>query len=187
MTARRRAAGGSRPVPEGSRSGTDPGRDHSGSARPAPRPDPEQSFARLLAGAALLSQVGREHSTALDRSFARFGLTTQQAAVLIHASGAPTSPSKLTDILGTDTAGMTRLLDRLAAKGLLQRQRHAADRRAIVIELTDEGRKLLPHLPPVFGRMNAQLFNGFTADEIEQLTAAWQRMLANLRTGTAPD
>ena len=155
--------------------------------RATPRPGPQPAdprFALLLGGAALLSQVGREHSTALDRRFAQFGVTTQQAALLIHAAGQPTSPSKLTETLGTDTAGMTRLLDRLEAKGLLRRQRHTDDRRAIVIEVTDEGRALLPLLPPVFGQVNTQLFTGFTADEIEHLTAMWQRMLANLRRDT---
>lgn len=138
----------------------------------------------MLSGAALLSQVGREHATALDRRFAQFGVTTQQAALLIHAAAEPTSPSKLAEALGTDTAGMTRLLDRLEAKGLLRRQRHTGDRRAIVIEVTEEGRALLPLLPPVFGQVNTQLFAGFTAEEIEHLTATWQRMLANLRRDT---
>lgn len=138
----------------------------------------------MLSGAALLSQVGREHATALDRRFAQFGVTTQQAALLIHAAAEPTSPSKLAEALGTDTAGTTRLLDRLEAKGLLRRQRHTGDRRAIVIEVTEEGRALLPLLPPVFGQVNTQLFAGFTAEEIEHLTATWQRMLANLRRHT---
>ncbi|TMR91565.1 MarR family winged helix-turn-helix transcriptional regulator [Nonomuraea basaltis] len=138
------------------------------------------SLPTLLAGGALLNQVGRELGTALDRAFARFGLTTQQAALLLHVADQPTSPSRLTDALGTDTAGMTRLLDRLETKGLLRRQRHAQDRRAITIEVTDTGRDLLPHLPPIFGRANTQLFDGFSTEEIIACTAMLQRMLTNL-------
>ena len=137
-------------------------------------------LAHALEAAGLLSQVGREHATALDRRFAEFGLTTQQAALLLHAGREPTSPSKLTDALGTDTAGMTRLVDRLEAKGLLRRQRHTGDRRAILIEVTDEGRALLPRLPPVFGQFTGRLFAGFTDREIDTLTGMCQRMLTNL-------
>jgi DNA-binding MarR family transcriptional regulator len=140
-------------------------------------------LAAALGAAGLLSQVGREHSTVLDRRFSEFGLTTQQAALLLHAGREPASPSKLAEILGTDTAGMTRLLDRLEAKGLLRRQRHTGDRRAIRIELTDQGRALLPRLPPIFGQITGQLFAGFTGDEIEVLSAMCHRMLTNLRAG----
>lgn len=89
-------------------------------------------------------------------------------------------------LLGTDTAGMTKLLDRLEGKGLLHRRRHPLDRRAIVLELTEQGRALLPRLPPIFGRITAQLFAGFTNHEIKQLTAMLQRILDNLRAESGP-
>ena len=146
--------------------------------------DPARRLSLALDAAALLSQVGREHPTSLDRRFAAFGLTAQQAALLLHAGSAPTSPSKLTDALGTDTAGMTRLLDRLEAKDLISRHRTATDRRAVLIEITEKGRALLPRLPMVFGQINGQLFADFDDDELEQLTTLCQRMRTNLRTAT---
>ncbi|MFF4617549.1 MarR family winged helix-turn-helix transcriptional regulator [Nonomuraea jabiensis] len=82
--------------------------------------------------------------------------------------------------LGTDTAGMTRLLDRLEAKGLLRRERHPEDRRSIVIELTDEGRALVPSLPPIFGRISRQVFAGFSPEEVAQVTDMLRRILENL-------
>jgi DNA-binding MarR family transcriptional regulator len=44
------------------------------------------------------------------------------------------------------------------------------------------GRALLPRLPPIFGRVTGQLLAGFTAEEIDQLTAMLRRMLVNLHT-----
>ncbi len=41
-----------------------------------------------------------------------------------------------------DSATLTGLLDRLEAAGYIERQRHPEDRRAILICLTDTGRKL---------------------------------------------
>jgi DNA-binding MarR family transcriptional regulator len=84
-------------------------------------------------------------------------------------------------LLGTDTAGMTKLLDRLQAKELIQRQRHPADRRAVLISLTEQGQALLPRLRPAFGRVTSQLLAGFTEEEITQLTGMLHRILGNLR------
>jgi DNA-binding MarR family transcriptional regulator len=135
----------------------------------------------VLGGGSLVNQVARELGTALDRQFAGLGVTTQQAALLLHAGQEERTPSQLMALLGTDTAGMTKLLDRLVHKGLLRRRPHPGDRRAVVVELTEPGRALLPRIPPVFGRVTGQLLAGFTATEVGQLTAMLQRMLDNLR------
>ncbi len=134
----------------------------------------------VLGGGSLIHQVGRELGTALERQLAPYGITAQQAALLLHAGRQETGPSQLMTQLGTDTAGMTKLLDRLEDKGLLRRRRHPDDRRAIIIELTDQGRALVPRLPPIFGRVTRQLLTGFSTDEISQLMAMLQRMLDNL-------
>ena len=140
----------------------------------------------VLGGGSLLSLVGRELTTALERQFAAYDVTAQQGALLLHVSSGKTSPNQLAQALGTDTAGMTRLLDRLVAKGLVRRTRHPEDRRSIVVELTAAGRMVLPHLPPVFGRVAKQLLAGFSAPEVEQLSALLRRMLTNLETAS-PD
>ena len=144
--------------------------------------DPAQT-GLVLGGGALLNQVGRALNTAAERLLAPLGLTAQQAALLLHAAARARSPSQLTELLGTDTAGMTRLLDRLQDKGLLRRTRHQVDRRSIVIELTPRGRAMVPKLPPIFGRISTQVFTGFSAEEITQVTDLLHRMLDNLTVG----
>jgi DNA-binding MarR family transcriptional regulator len=135
----------------------------------------------LLAGGSLVPRVARELNSALDRQLAAFDLTAQQAVLLLLAARQQVSPSQLKDRLGTDTAGMTRLLDRLEAKRLLARVRHPEDRRAIIIEPTEAGRALVPRLAPIFRRVNGQLLAGLGQDEVVQLTTTLQRMLDNLR------
>jgi DNA-binding MarR family transcriptional regulator len=127
-----------------------------------------------------VSRVGREHATVLDRRFSVWGLTAQQAGLLLHAGSQPVGLSRLAELLETDTAGMTRLVDRLEAKGLLRRRRHGQDRRAVLVELTDQGRALLPRLPPVFGQVTRLLFDGFSVEETDTLTALCRRLHANL-------
>lgn len=140
-----------------------------------------------LGGGSLLHQVEHELRMALESQIAPFGITARQAALLLRAARGATSPNQLTSALGTDTAGMTRLLDRLESKGLVQRRRHPDDRRSVVIEVTPEGRALVPHLGPAFGSVAHQLMAGFSEEEVQQLTVLLQRMLDNLRaTGTPP-
>ncbi len=134
----------------------------------------------LRSGGSLVHRVARELNSALDRQLTGFDLTAQQAVLLLLAARQKVGPSQLKDRLGTDTAGMTRLLDRLEAKGLLTRSRHPDDRRAIIIEPTDAGRALVPRLAPIFRRVNGQLLAGLSEDEVLQLTTTLQRMLDNL-------
>lgn len=145
---------------------------------------PEVPIGLVLGGGSRLQVVARELTTVVERLLAPFGVTAQQAAVLLYAESFP-SPNQLAAAVGTDTAGMTRLLDRLAGKGLLSRQKHPADRRAIVIELTESGRALLPQLAPVFGQASQLLFTDFSAAELDGLNGMLGRMLANLSVGTA--
>jgi DNA-binding MarR family transcriptional regulator len=118
----------------------------------------------------------------LDRQFAPIGVTAQQAALLLHASRRQHSPSQLMSLLGTDTAGMTKLADRLEAKHLIQRHPNPQDRRSVLITLTQDGQALVPRLAPVFGRITGQLFNGFSPAEISALTTMLERMRSNIAT-----
>jgi DNA-binding MarR family transcriptional regulator len=133
-----------------------------------------------LTATRLIHQVSRELTNALERRLAPYGLTAQQAALLINATRGETSPKRLTSLLGTDTAGMTRLLDRLEAKGLVRRRSDSGDRRAIIIEVMPEGRALVPTVAPAFGGVAQHLLTGFSAEEVRQLTALLQRMVTNL-------
>jgi len=50
---------------------------------------------------------------------------------------------ELTEAVGTSQPGVTRLLDRLEAEGLVQSTQHADDRRVRTISLTKSGRNLI--------------------------------------------
>ena len=143
----------------------------------------EVPISLVLGGGSLLYQVSRELGNTLERQLAPAGLTAQQAALLMNAAPGKSSPRDLMSALGTDTAGMTRLLDRLAAKGLIERRKHPEDRRSIVIELTAEGQALVPKLPRIFGGVVRNLLDAFSKEDIEQLSSMLQRLLGNLASG----
>jgi DNA-binding MarR family transcriptional regulator len=136
---------------------------------------------QVLGGGSLLHQVVRAITTELDRRFASAGVTTQQAALLLNACSAEASPRQLMDGVGTDTAGMTRLLDRLEAKGLVRRRPNPGDRRSVLVQPTERGLALAPQLLPVFGEVARQAFDGFSDDEAATLNFLLRRVAANLR------
>lgn len=136
----------------------------------------------VLASSAIL-QLARELRTAMDQRFEPLGLTSQQAGLLIHLVTGVTSPRRLSGLLGTDSAGTTRLLDRLETKGLVERGRDANDRRAISVVLTDAGRALVPRLPPLFEDVASDLLVSLDPD---QVAGDAQTMLDNLRSARLP-
>lgn len=130
----------------------------------------------------LLFHLGRELRTALDRRLTGEGITSQQAALLLLSRLLKEpSPMKMADRLGTDTAGMTRLLDRLETKGLVIRRMNAGDRRSVVVELGPKSKDLLPRLFPAFRQVNKGLLDGFDEAELKQLHLMLRRLLKNAR------
>jgi DNA-binding MarR family transcriptional regulator len=74
---------------------------------------------------------------------------------------------------------MTRLLDRLETKGIVQRVRSPEDRRTIQLELTENGKALYPKIIAAMADVNNSLLRGFSHDEVNQLEGYLRRMLAN--------
>lgn len=84
-----------------------------------------------------------------DELFARYRLTAQQYNALrllaaVHPQKLPTL--KLSARLVSRAPDITRLLDRLAARGWIERDRPDEDRRAVLVGITESGRRLLSEL-----------------------------------------
>jgi DNA-binding MarR family transcriptional regulator len=74
---------------------------------------------------------------------------------------------------------MTRLIDRLESKGILQRVRVPDDRRTIQLELTDSGKALYPKILSAMVDVSNRLLRGFSRSEVTDLDGYLRRMLAN--------
>jgi DNA-binding MarR family transcriptional regulator len=96
---------------------------------------------------------------------------------LMLQEGATTA--SLSRELAIDPGAMTRSVDRLVAKGLVQRERSQQDRRVVHLVLTAEGRSAAQRVPAVLSEvLNAHL-QGFSDAEWRQLLQLLQRMQAN--------
>jgi DNA-binding MarR family transcriptional regulator len=126
--------------------------------------------------------LARDLRTALDRDLAPFGLRTQQAAVLLRCCRQPgANPSQLAAAVGTDTAGISGLIDHLEQRGLVSRRANPTDRRAVMVEPTETGRALVPRLRHVFQAVNEVLLTGFSPPEAASLEAMLERLLVNVQ------
>src|SRR6202165_2263664 len=75
-----------------------------------------------------------------------------------------------------DSGALTRVIDQLAERGLLERVRRDRDRRKVELQLTPAGRETIEGLIPlVVEKLNLAL-DDFSADEVHEL----QRLLVKL-------
>jgi DNA-binding MarR family transcriptional regulator len=141
---------------------------------PAPAREP-QRVGRLVI------RVARELRTFVDRQVAPLGLTMQQAELLVwtyRQRGA--NATDLTDLLLTDDAGVSRLVGRLEAKGLITRRVGLGDRRARALRLTPAGRALVKRLMRLAGHGNEMLLARLTPRESAELRRLLLHVSGNL-------
>lgn len=90
--------------------------------------------------------------------------------------------------LNIDPGAVTRLIDRLQAKGLIERVRSESDRRVVNLALTDAGADVAQHIPHALAEVNNTFLSGFSQAEWQQLISLLDRMLANTPEAlAAPD
>lgn len=99
--------------------------------------------------------------TSLNRRFLKFGLTGQEASVLLRCVEARRiSASQLSVVIGRDKGMITRFIGRLETSGLVKREAHPRDGRLLVIRPTGMAKKIAPALATVFERVRKELFEG---------------------------
>lgn len=85
---------------------------------------------------------------------------------------------ELADRVVLSRSGLTRLVDRLEAEGLLTRDRNGTDRRGAYAVITDQGIAALRQTWPIYARGIAEYFaQWLTPEEAGLLEAAFGRIL----------
>ena len=85
--------------------------------------------------------------------------------------------SELADTVLLSPSGVSRLVDRLVADRLLERQPCGGDGRAVYAAITERGRSLLAQAEPTFSAALRRLFIGqYTAEEYERLAGLLLRV-----------
>ncbi|OLP58776.1 hypothetical protein BJF93_17065 [Xaviernesmea oryzae] len=102
-----------------------------------------------------------------DARFKPFGVTVQQFSLLAAIRFNPGEPvMSLAQKIQLDRTSLTRNLDLLERKGLVQRAADAVGN-ARICELTKEGSVLLDQLLRVWQQAQSEISQGFTEDEAD--------------------
>lgn len=80
--------------------------------------------------------------------FRPYDLSTPQYAILFHATREGVPLSQICVEMLADNSNLTRLVDRLEARGLVRRAPDSHDRRVSLVQLTDAGAALIDQLRP---------------------------------------
>ena len=124
----------------------------------------------------------------LEHELEPFQVTPAQWAILeMCYRGEANTPSGLARVIPVDTAAISRQLDKLKDKGLIQRRRSARDRRSVTVRLTEEGRALVLKLAPCEHANNAKFLRGLNNEEQIALISIIQKMLVSAEADVYSD
>jgi DNA-binding MarR family transcriptional regulator len=93
----------------------------------------------------------------------------QMSIVLAMRRGLASTPSELSKMLAIDTGLMTRILDKLEMRGLLERSRSLDDRRVINLVLTKKGQEIAGEIPKIAPEVLNPRLKKFTNAEFGEL------------------
>jgi DNA-binding MarR family transcriptional regulator len=133
----------------------------------------------------LLTQLGTLAHLRFAERLRPLGLHPRHYGMLGHLAAAEgSSQQALADALGVHRSAMVALVDDLEGRGLAERRRDPADRRAYTLHLTAAGRELHGRLKAIAEHEDALLLAGLDAGERRGLVDALARLAS--AQGLAP-
>lgn len=128
-----------------------------------------------------IGSINRRMKKAQEVTLREYGLTHAEWGVLttlrLGSDHCQSSPGELASDLELSSGAMTSRLDRLEQAGLVRRLPDPADRRSIVVELTEKGRDAWDTAATVQGRREAFIASVLTKDEQRQLNVLLRKLL----------
>lgn len=134
----------------------------------------------------MLLEAHNELHNALQRHLdAQAGVPLGWLSVLIRLARSPDSRLRMTVLareMTMSTSGLTRLVDRMEAEGVVHREACPEDRRGMLAVLTEQGRSLLATAAPCHVADLEQLLGGaLDSDELQELTGLLRRVRDHVR------
>jgi DNA-binding MarR family transcriptional regulator len=130
----------------------------------------ETSRQQLLEAVATASREFQRSVDALDDAAAKqLGVNRTDLRTLDVLYDGPATPSALATATGMSPAAMTAALDRLEGRGYVRRVRDTADRRRILVEVTEEMQRAAGQLYGPIAVEGAEFVNRYTDAELALL------------------
>jgi DNA-binding MarR family transcriptional regulator len=115
----------------------------------------------------------------MDSALRPLDINGQQMGILLALTrGMAGTPFEISKLLGIDSGLMTRMLDRLEEKGLLERSRSIDDRRVVNLTLTSKGRLISAEIPSIAPEVLNERLKEFTPEEFEEFRRLLQKFVS---------
>jgi DNA-binding MarR family transcriptional regulator len=116
-----------------------------------------------------------------DRALAPAGLTARQGLILLSCDLEEASTAaELASLYGLEASSITRLVDRLEKKRLIERTRSRSDRRKSILRLTARGKAVLQRAVKIAGPIAIATWKGVSEEERKTLAAIVTKVLINV-------
>ena len=133
-----------------------------------------------------IAETAHAMRRAFDRKAATLGVTRAQWKVLFRLSRTPgLRQVELADVLDVEPITLSRILDRLAEAGLVDRLADPSDRRAWRLHLTDKAQPVIAKLRTLANGLIAEAIGGIDDDELETMRANLATIRKNLAAAQA--
>jgi MarR family transcriptional regulator for hemolysin len=130
----------------------------------------------------ILNDVARMLKTYADHKASQFGITRAQWVVLVRLDRFEgLKQAELAEMLDLQPITLTRLLDRLAECGLIERRPDPNDRRAKLLYLTPKAKPLLEQLGDLGSELMGTALAGVEREHVELMVAQLAIVKENLR------
>lgn len=134
-----------------------------------------------------LRQVSNHVSHGFARKLAARDVTVAEWAVMrVLYEREPAPPSRVADEMGMTRSAITKLADRLIAKGLMIRESNPEDGRAQTLRLTTRGARFVPELAALADANEAECFAHLSTDDRRALFRTLKTTVARLGLTIAP-
>lgn len=142
----------------------------------------------------MLKETHNHYSSLLDRTSKRvkqyaqtefsrhaFDLTVDQWIVLRNLyENAELTNKEMAELCGKDQPTLTRIVDILLKKGLVIRQPHDSDRRALRLQLTPSGVQKVEEIAPKVAVFRMQAWQNLTEEDFGHFTRILNKIYDNL-------
>ncbi len=125
----------------------------------------------------------RLHHVLCEHMFCQFDLHRSQHHILMYLSGQEQIPSQkqIADRFEISPAAVAVTLKKLESNGFVERITSKTDNRFNEIRITEKGRDVVRKSAEYFAYIDAATFQGFSEEELQQLSALLARTAQNLK------
>ncbi len=125
--------------------------------------------------------LGKHLSRRIDARLSARGLNRTQAIVLTALHHHPgLQVQQLSDPAGVEPANVTRTIQSLERRGLLERRPHPTDGRASIFYLTDSGEKQARTLSDAVDEVSSEMLRGIEPENLRVLERTLDTLVSNL-------